>query len=62
MELRNAIEYLKGHPEADRVFLLREMASGASLPFTCVQHSALRVDQRRNIYMSMELFMEIYKR
>jgi hypothetical protein len=36
LEFGNALEYLKCHPEADRVFILREIASGASLPFTCI--------------------------
>jgi hypothetical protein len=36
MEFGNAIEYLKDYPEADRVLLLREIASGASLLFTCL--------------------------
>jgi hypothetical protein len=41
MEFGNTIQYLKGHPEVDRVLLLEEIASGTSLPFTRLHHSAL---------------------
>jgi serine/threonine protein kinase len=41
MEFGNTIQYLKGHPEVDRVLLLKEIASGASLPFICLHDSAL---------------------
>lgn len=60
MEFGNVMQYLKTHPEAPRILLLSEIASG-TFATGCIYAAVLIVHQLPNICIHAESSTEIYE-